>query len=90
MAMDAKMFRLMQAVMRFVDRHAESKDGPGVLMVPLSIHEMKELRRALEPLRDEYKALEALGRKRIAEITGSDIATGDELAIREAVRAALF
>lgn len=87
MATDAELFRLLRSVMRFVDRHAESKDGPGVIQVPLQPREMQELRRSLEPFREQYKALETLARKRLAEVVGGAVATGDEAAIRAAIDA---
>lgn len=80
---DTDLFRLLRAVMRFVDRHAETKDGPGVVQVPLLPHEMKELRRSLEPFRPRYKEWESLGRKRLAEICDGARPTGDETAIRD-------
>lgn len=85
MATDAELFRLLRAVMRFVDRHAESKDGPGVIQVPLQPREMQQLRSSLEPFREQCKALEALSRKRLAEIVKGAVATDDEAAIRAAI-----
>jgi hypothetical protein len=82
----AQAFRLLRAVMRFVDRHAEMKDGPGVVQVPLLPHEMKELRASLEPFRANYKALESLLCKRVEEICDGAPATPEETAIRATQR----
>lgn len=89
MTTDADLFRLLRAAMRFVDRHAERKHGPGVVEVPLLPHEMKEFRSALEPFRERYKELEALGRKRVEEIVGASLVSGDEATIRELIYNAL-
>lgn len=88
-ATDADLFRLLRSVMRFIDRHAETKEGPGVVSVPLTPHEMKEFRAALEPFRERYKELEALGRKRVEEIVGASLVTGDEETIRRLIYNAL-
>jgi len=65
---DADLVRLLKAVMRFVDRHAERKRGPGVVEVPLLPHEMKELRAALEPFRGIVKEAEIQSRPTVEEI----------------------
>lgn len=85
MTTDAELFRLLKSVMRFVDRHAERKEGSGLLHVPLQPHEMKELRAALEPFRGRYKELESLICKRIDEICDGAPATPEEIAIRSIV-----
>jgi hypothetical protein len=89
MPTDADLFRMLRAVMRIVDRHAETKTETGVLQVPVLPLEMKELRGSLEPFRPKYKALESLARKRLEEITEGAPPTGDEVAIRTALYAAL-
>ena len=43
--------RLLDAIKRIVDRHAESKEGSGLLYIPAAPYEMKELRSAIEPFR---------------------------------------
>ena len=43
--------RLVTAIKVIVDRHAEMKEGSGLLYIPTAPHEMKELRMALEPFR---------------------------------------
>ncbi len=80
---DLETFRLLRAVMRFVDRHAERKDGPGVLQVPMLAREMQELRSALEPFRPTYRRLESLSRRRVEEICDGAPPTPDEIDIRD-------
>jgi hypothetical protein len=65
---DTDLVRLLKAVMRFVDRHAERKHGPGVIDVPLLPHEMKELRASLEPFRELVKEAEIRSRPTVEEI----------------------
>lgn len=65
---DTELVRLLKAVMRFVDRHAETKDGPGVIQVPLLPQEMKELRTALEPFRELVREVEVKSRPTVEEI----------------------
>ena len=48
----AQIERLLDAIQPIIDRHAESKEGSGLLHVPLRPHEMKELRSAFEPFRE--------------------------------------
>lgn len=83
MSPEAELFRLLRAVMRFVDRHAERKHGPGVVEVPLLPHEMRELRASLEPFRARYKELDSLFPKRLAEICEGAPATSLETEIRD-------
>lgn len=47
-----ELVRLVEAVKRLVDRHAEIKEGSGVLSIPALPHEMKNLRASLEPFRE--------------------------------------
>lgn len=82
---DANLFRLLRATMRFVDRHAELKHGPGVVQVPLLPHEMKELRAALEPFREAHRQMERLYYKRVEEVCGGAPATPEEEAIRAVI-----
>lgn len=79
---EVELFRLLRAVMRFVDRHAEQKDGPGVIHVPLLPQEMRELRASLDPFRHLYRHMEPMGRKRIEEICEGAPPTELELAVR--------
>ena len=45
--------RLLKIVFLIADRHAESKEGSGLLYLPVAPREMKELRSALAPFREE-------------------------------------
>jgi hypothetical protein len=47
--------RLLQAIKAVIDRHCESKEGSGLLYVPVTPREMKELRSAFEPFRNHNK-----------------------------------
>jgi len=44
--------RLVNAVKAVVDRHAETKEGSGLLYLPMLPREMKKLRSAVEPFRE--------------------------------------
>ena len=48
---NAEIELLVSAIKTVVDRHAESKEGSGLLYLPVMPHEMKKLRSALEPFR---------------------------------------
>lgn len=48
----AQLERLLDAIRGFIDRHCESKEGSGLLYVPVMPREMKEIRSAFEPFRE--------------------------------------
>jgi hypothetical protein len=88
MTTDAELFRMLRAIMRVVDRHAEIKAGPGVVEVPMLPHEMKELRSAIEPFREKYHEMESLTRLRVAEIAQGAPPTAGEIAMRAVIERA--
>lgn len=48
----AQLERLLDVLRGIIDRHGETKAGSGVLHLPVTTHEMKELRSAFEPFRE--------------------------------------